>query len=34
MVDGDRIYSKHETGSFPHPDDILDELEERTAPQP
>lgn len=26
VVDGKRIYSKHETGRFPDNDDILDQL--------
>lgn len=31
VVDGERIYSKHETGRFPENEDILDTLEERGA---
>jgi hypothetical protein len=31
VVDGERIYSKHETGRFPDPEDILDELAGRGA---
>jgi hypothetical protein len=27
VVDGKLIYSKHETGRFPDPDEILDQLE-------
>ena len=30
VVDGEKIYSKHQTGRFPDNEDILDELSERT----
>ena len=33
-VDGERIYSKHDTGRFPDPDEIFDDLEERGAGAP
>jgi selenoprotein W-related protein len=31
VVDGDRIYSKHETGSFPEDDEIVQVLRERAG---